>query len=165
MLYMQSGGELIDHVFLHCEVERELQSLISCLFRGCCIIPRTVLEVLASKKGPFGKKASLKIWKIISMCLMWYIWRERNTWTFKEQEISVTQLKFLSTILIYVGIWCQFFRYIIFFGLSLINWILDDFFWVLLCIHPMSKGSALFLSLLNRISYPIYQKINCDIIF
>lgn len=60
MLYVQSDGELVDHLFLHCEVERELWSLISCLFRVCCIIPRTVLEVLASRKGPFGKKIKFR---------------------------------------------------------------------------------------------------------
>ena len=56
-------------------------------------------------------------------------------WRFKRQETSVTPPKFVSSILIYTSD----------FWLSFINWIIDDFCWVLLCICPVYMGSTPFV--------------------
>lgn len=54
----KSDGESMGHLFLYCEVARDLQSLILCLFGVHWVMLRTILEVLACWIGSFGKKAS-----------------------------------------------------------------------------------------------------------
>lgn len=54
----KSDGDSMGHLFLYCEVARDLQSLILCLFGVHWVMLRTILEVLACWIGSFGKKAS-----------------------------------------------------------------------------------------------------------
>ena len=35
------------------------------------------------------------LWRMISLCLMWVVWRERNTYTFEGNERSIHELKLL----------------------------------------------------------------------
>jgi hypothetical protein len=45
------SGESIDHLFLHCEVEKELWSSIFSLFRVKWVMPKRVIELLDCCRG------------------------------------------------------------------------------------------------------------------
>ena len=57
-------------------------------------MPRTVVSLLFACKDYLGLHSS-SIWNMVLACLMWLIWRERNTCTFEDVEISADFLKFL----------------------------------------------------------------------
>ena len=46
-------------------------------------MPRSVTELLTCWGGLFRKNANAATWKVISLCLMWSIWKERNACTFE----------------------------------------------------------------------------------
>lgn len=46
-------------------------------------MPKSVIALLASCKGNFGKFNSGGIWMVVPMCLIWCLWRERNLCTFE----------------------------------------------------------------------------------
>lgn len=72
------GGELINHLFLHCEVAIEIWSGIHQVFGVARVMPRRVSECLGSLRGQMGNHLALHIWRVAPLCVMWCIWRERN---------------------------------------------------------------------------------------
>ena len=44
-------------------------------------------------QGSLGRHQNFVIWKAISHCLIWCLWRERNVRTFEGCELSVVELK------------------------------------------------------------------------
>ena len=57
--------------------------------------------LLASWQGRLGHHLNGVIWKAISHCLMWYIWREQNDQSFEDSERTLPDLKlfFFKTLL------------------------------------------------------------------
>ncbi|XP_077242381.1 uncharacterized protein LOC143882877 [Tasmannia lanceolata] len=75
-------GESIDHLFIHCKVEREIWGLILDRFGICWIFPNSILElVLSWDFVPWKKKGKL-LWKLCLIALCWVIWKERNSRVF-----------------------------------------------------------------------------------
>ena len=62
------------------------------LFGVHWVMPCSVVELLASWSGKFNKFRSKVLWRMIPHCLMWVIWRERNTQIFDENERSIYEL-------------------------------------------------------------------------
>jgi hypothetical protein len=64
------------------------------------VMPRQLLDLLACWQGWFGKHHSSEIWKVIPPCLMWCVWRERNSRLFEDGECSILDLRsqFLRTL-------------------------------------------------------------------
>ena len=89
------NGETTDHLLLHCPVAQELWNIMCSLFGVHWVMPRSVVEFLASWSGKFNRLRSKVLWRMIPHCLMWVIWRERNTWTFDGNERSIHELKLL----------------------------------------------------------------------
>lgn len=54
------SGESIDHLLLHCEVARELWTLIFRLFKVERIMPKRVIELLACWRGLLGSFGRLE---------------------------------------------------------------------------------------------------------
>lgn len=54
------GGKTIDHLVIYCEVVRELWVLIFCLFSIEWVMPRRVVELLASWRGQLGSHGVLE---------------------------------------------------------------------------------------------------------
>jgi hypothetical protein len=54
------SGESIDHLLLHCEVARELWTLIFLLFEVEWIMPKRVIELLACWRGLLGSFGRLE---------------------------------------------------------------------------------------------------------
>ena len=57
------------------------------------VMPRSVVELLACWSNKFNKLRSKVLWRMIPHCLMWVIWRERNTCIFDGNERSIHALK------------------------------------------------------------------------
>ena len=65
----------------------------------CCtlfwVMLHTVLGLLGCWQGNFGCHRNGYIWSIIPHCLMWCLWRERNSRCFEDIERSIPNLKLL----------------------------------------------------------------------
>ena len=94
----KSNGELVDHLFLHCPVAMDLWSMVLGLFGVTWVMPHTVLGLLGCWQGSFGRHRNGYIWSIVPHCLMWCLWRERNSRCFEDIERSSLDLK-LRTLL------------------------------------------------------------------
>jgi hypothetical protein len=55
------------------------------------VLLRKVFDLLFGWRNWFGKY-SLDIWNLVTLCLMWTLWRECNHCMFEDTESSKTQL-------------------------------------------------------------------------
>ena len=90
----KSNGESVSYLLLHCPIAQELWNMIFTLFGTVWVMPRGVYDLFACWSGKVGKSDSGAIWKAVPHCLMWCLWRERNSRTFSGEEQSVPALKF-----------------------------------------------------------------------
>ena len=85
--YMCKGnGESVDHLFLHCPIAMDLWSMVLGLFGVTWVMPHTVLGLLWRCQGSFSRHRKGYIWSIIPHCLLWCLWRERNSRCFEDIE-------------------------------------------------------------------------------
>jgi hypothetical protein len=87
----KNADESVDHLLLHCGAARQLWSFVFQFVGIEWVIPSRVLELLFGWWNWFGKRSSA-VWNLIPSCLMWTIWRERNTRTFENQETPMAKL-------------------------------------------------------------------------
>ena len=52
-----------------------------------------VVELLACWKDSFGRHQNGYIWLMVPHCLLWCLWRERNSRCFEDKERSISDLK------------------------------------------------------------------------
>jgi hypothetical protein len=52
-----------------------------------------VRDLFTCWREQFGSPQSEAVWKMIPLCLMWCIWRERNDRSFEDSERTVAELK------------------------------------------------------------------------
>lgn len=72
------SGENVDHLLIHCA---GASWLWSCAFRSfgvSWVLPKRVVDLLAEWRNWFGKHTS-NIWNLVLHCVMWVIWKERNS--------------------------------------------------------------------------------------
>ncbi len=67
--------------------------MVFCLFGVIWVMPRSVVEVMASWMGSFHKVSHADVWGAVPLCVMWVLWRERNLRVFEGQERMVLDLK------------------------------------------------------------------------
>jgi hypothetical protein len=90
---MRKRGEAsIDHLLLHCEVARESLSAIFTLLGAHWVMPTRVVQVLDCWQGQMGRHLVLDVCRIVPLCLMWSIWRERNARCFEDCEKTREEL-------------------------------------------------------------------------
>ena len=70
-------GETVDHLLLHWEMAYRLWSFVFKTFGVSWVIPRSIPNLL------FGwwnwlEKHSSQIWNLVPLCILWYLWKERN---------------------------------------------------------------------------------------
>ena len=87
-------------------VAMALWSMILGLFGVSWVMPKLVVGLLACWQGWFGHHRNGHIWIIVLHCLMWCLWRERNSRCFEDNEISIPELKlfFFRTLLDWLSI-------------------------------------------------------------
>jgi hypothetical protein len=102
----ESDREFVDHLLLHCEVANALWNVIFSWFGLCWVMPGSVRELFACWWSS-GRSRSAVVWKMIPLCLMWCIWRERNIRCFEDSLRSFEKIchYFLFTLSIWTAGW------------------------------------------------------------
>ena len=101
------NNETVDHLFIHCPVALEMWDMVFGLFGVCWVMPMSVVELFACWQGRFGRHRNGDIWMVVPHCLMWCIWKERNSRCFEDNEHSMPNLKllFFRTLLDWFSVW------------------------------------------------------------
>jgi len=71
----KKNGETVDY---HCETVSALWNSIFSLFSLAWAILHRVRDLFACWRGQFGSPQSKAVWRMIPLCWMWCIWREKN---------------------------------------------------------------------------------------
>jgi hypothetical protein len=58
------------------------------LFGVDWVMLRRVRELSMSWGGQVGRRDILELWRLVPLCLMWCIWRERNAQSFKDKDFG-----------------------------------------------------------------------------
>ena len=77
------------------------------LFGVYWVMPMSVVGLFACWQGQFGHHRNGDIWMVVPHCLMWCIWKERNSRCFEDNERSMLNLKllFFKTLLDWFSVW------------------------------------------------------------
>ena len=59
-------------------------------------------EMLLGWKGVFVSKSRKKVWQTAHSCLFWTVWKDRNIIVFKEDFLSIHNLKYLFLFLLWL---------------------------------------------------------------
>jgi hypothetical protein len=86
-------GESIDHLFTHCMIATKLWSIILQLFVVVWVMPRSVIDMLESWRGQKGNRVLMTLWRLVSLCLMWCLWKKQNARSFEDCESDLLNLK------------------------------------------------------------------------
>jgi hypothetical protein len=101
-LLWERKGRLVK---LKAEVDRALTSVLEGLEScGPGFKPKAVGRKKKWKKHWTQKKSPKEVWRLVLLCLMWCIWRERNALHFEDAETSMVELKkrLLNTLYIWI---------------------------------------------------------------
>jgi hypothetical protein len=89
---MCTSRESINLLLLDCDVAREFWIALFRPFGVEWIMLRKVIQLLDSWRGQVGRNNILEVWRIVPLCIIWCIWRERNARSFGDYKISVAKL-------------------------------------------------------------------------
>jgi hypothetical protein len=81
--YLRGMREAVDHLFLHCDVAYA----IWIAFFGCFGLSLVMLRRLVNLYACWwttGSTRSAAVWKMMSMCLLWCLYREMNDISFQD---------------------------------------------------------------------------------
>ena len=87
------NGEFVDHLLLHCEVACSLWNAVFRCFGFSWVMPNSVKDLFACWRSG-GNSLSAVIWKMVPLCIMWCLWRERNDRSFENLERTLEELKY-----------------------------------------------------------------------
>ena len=101
----KKSGESVNHLLLHCPFAYDLWSMVWALFGLQWVMPHGVSDLFSSWQGSFGGHRSIDLWRAVPHCVLWCIWRERNSRCFKGNERSTSDLKslLLHTLLVWIS--------------------------------------------------------------
>ena len=101
------NSETVDNLFFHCPVAINLWAMSLSLFGVCWIMPKSVVELLASWQGQFGRHHNGYVSIVVPYCLVWCIWKERDSRCFEDNEHSLPNLKlfFFRTLMDWLSVW------------------------------------------------------------
>ena len=101
------SGESVNHLLLHCPIAFELWSMVWSLFGVISIMPQGVADLFASWQGPCSRQHNIDLWRAVPHCVLWCLWRERNSRCFKGMEQTIHEIKSLFHSLF---AWCSVFN-------------------------------------------------------
>jgi len=84
-------GETVDHLLLHCDVASTLWNHVFSRFGMSWVIPRRVVD-LFSCWWKAGRSRSAAVWKMVPICILWCVWKERNLRCFEDLENSMENI-------------------------------------------------------------------------
>jgi hypothetical protein len=96
------NGESVDHLLFHCEVACSLWNAIFSRFGLSWVTPNSVKDLFACW-WPGGNSQSAVFWKMVPLCIMWCLWRERNDRSFENLERTLEELKSFFLLILLFG--------------------------------------------------------------
>ena len=95
----------MNRLLLHCPIAYDLWSMMWALFGLQWVMPHGISDLFSSWQGSFGGHRSIDLWRAVPHCVLWCIWRERNSRCFKGNERSTSDLKslLLHTLLVWIS--------------------------------------------------------------
>ena len=84
------NGESGTHRLIHCSLASDLWHLILRSFGVLWVFPNNIVDLLFGWYNCFGKHNS-SVWNLVPPCLMWIVWRERNSRIFEDEEHPKTK--------------------------------------------------------------------------
>jgi hypothetical protein len=76
-----------------CGVYIYIYIYIYILFGVEWVMPRRVLDLLSSWDNSLGRGQVKQVWKLVPLCVMWGLWRERNVRHFEEVDMPVLEVR------------------------------------------------------------------------
>ena len=64
------------------------------IFGVLWVLPSSVKEILLRWHDTFVGKKRIKVWRAISLCLFWMVWKEINRIAFENEELSIQRMKY-----------------------------------------------------------------------
>jgi hypothetical protein len=135
-------------------VAGKLRVLIFHLFGVEWVIPRRAMKLLASWRGQWGSRFTLEAWKMTPLCLMWYIWRERNAKKFEYCERLVLDLKVVMFKFLYA--WMM--------GTILLAFLVSQNFWTYVLIFLPNLGFLLYTSCVHGYGLCLSMPFEIDLL-
>ena len=86
------NGESVDHLLLHCEVACSLWNVRFSCFGLSWVMPNSVKDLFTCWWTGGNSQIAI-VWKMVSLCIMWCVGRERNDKSFKNLERTLEELK------------------------------------------------------------------------
>ena len=84
-------GETGSHLLIHCSLASGVWQSVLRSFGVVWVFPDNIINLLYGWYNYFGKHNS-SVWNLVSLCLMWIIWRERNSRVFEDKDHSQSKL-------------------------------------------------------------------------
>jgi hypothetical protein len=89
---VSSDRETINHLLIHCDLAFGLWSFVFWKFGILWVLPGCVLDLFFGWYNGLGKLHS-KVWNMVPPCLLWTLWRERNSRIFENTEHTDSHFK------------------------------------------------------------------------
>jgi hypothetical protein len=86
------NGESVDHLLLHYEVACSLWNTIFSRLGLSWVMPNNVKDLFTCWWSGSNSWSAV-VWKMVPLCIMWCLWRERNNRSFKNLERTLEELK------------------------------------------------------------------------
>jgi hypothetical protein len=96
----KSGEENVDHLFLHYDFARSLWNAVFSRFGLSWVMPSKVVGLFACWWSG-GRSRSTVVWKMVLLCIVWYLWLERNERCFEDSERTLEELTAFFFYLLY----------------------------------------------------------------
>ena len=99
------------------------------LFGVSWVMPLSVVGLFACWQGHFGRHRNGVIWKVVPLCLLWCIWKERNSRCFEDIECSMPDLKllFIRTLFDWFSVCGETILFLFWIYLTFVIFVLDLF--------------------------------------
>jgi hypothetical protein len=89
----KKSRELVDYLLLHCEMASALWNIVFSFVGLAWVMPNQVVDLFACWKGQCGRLWEAAMWKMVPLCFMWCIWREKNDRCFEDHEQTMGDLR------------------------------------------------------------------------
>ena len=96
----KSDRETIDHLLFHCEIARSLWVAIFSRFGLSWVMPSKMTGLFACWWSG-GRSRSAIIWKMVPLCIVWWLWLENNERCFEDSKRSLEELTAFFFYMIY----------------------------------------------------------------
>lgn len=80
--------ESVDPILLHCDMTSAIWSVLFIRFGISWVMPKCVIDLYDCWQS-FGRPRSAAVLKMVSTCLFWCLWKERNDRNFEDRERSM----------------------------------------------------------------------------